>query len=126
LHPNTRQTHLLIPRTSKQPTPNVLIPPRLTTTAAIGAAALYYTTNSSSASPASSDPPNAAQLKPRYDSDDPKPVEDRHGNSVDKHSIAAHKNQNKVRESKFSGKEFDNHVQTHSPGSPGGDFEKRS
>jgi len=58
-------------------------------------------------------------------SDVPKPVEDRHGDSVAKHSIAAHKNQNKVREGKFSGKEFDNHLQTHSPGKPEGDFEKK-
>ncbi|KAI2484934.1 hypothetical protein Ptr902_03874 [Pyrenophora tritici-repentis] len=101
----------------------------LTTTAAIGAAALYYTTTASPASPASPDPPNTTHSVHRhesaYASDVPKPVEDRHGDSVEKHSIAAHKNQNKVREGKFSGKEFDNHVQTHSPGKPGGDFEKR-
>ncbi|KAL1796554.1 hypothetical protein ACET3X_005094 [Alternaria dauci] len=118
----------------------------LTTTAAIGAAALYYTTSSSpspvsssheasSPSPASStshsspERPKSAQPGHRhesdYASDVPKPVEDRHGDSVNKHSIAAHKNQNKVREGKFSGTEFDNHVQTHSPGKPGGDFEKR-
>ncbi|CAN9432839.1 unnamed protein product [Alternaria alternata] len=65
------------------------------------------------------------QHESAYASDVPKPVEDRHGDSVNKHSIAAHKNQNKVREGKFSGKEFDNHVQTHSPGKPEGDFEKR-
>ncbi|KNG45461.1 hypothetical protein TW65_07711 [Stemphylium lycopersici] len=115
---------------------------RLTTTAAIGAAALYYTSSSStspaspasptsSAPPASSaspDPPKATQPghrhKSAYASDVPKPVEGRHGDSVNKHSIAAHKNENRVREGKFSGKEFDNHVQTHSPGKPGGDFEK--
>ncbi|OAK95129.1 hypothetical protein IQ06DRAFT_259363 [Phaeosphaeriaceae sp. SRC1lsM3a] len=92
----------------------------LTTTAAIGAAALYYTSQSS-ATPLSDKP------KHRHDpgAEDPKPVEDRHGNSVEKHSIAAHKNQTKVREGKFSGKEFDNHVQSHSPGNPGGDFEKK-
>ncbi|PWO20054.1 L-alanine-DL-glutamate epimerase [Pyrenophora tritici-repentis] len=106
-------------------------PQWLTTTAAIGAAALYYTTTESAspASPASPDPPNTTHSVHRhesaYASDVPKPVEDRHGDSVEKHSIAAHKNQNKVREGKFSGKEFDNHVQTHSPGKPGGDFEKR-
>ncbi|CAE7195327.1 hypothetical protein CFE70_007565 [Pyrenophora teres f. teres 0-1] len=103
----------------------------LTTTAAIGATALYYTTTTSSvsASPASPDPPNVTQSVHRHESayisDVPKPVEDRHGDSVDKHSIAAHKNQNKVREGKFSGEDFDNHVQTHSPGKPEGDFEKR-
>jgi hypothetical protein len=113
----------------------VLTSHRLTTTAAIGAAALYYTTSSqaSPASPASSvsstspEPPKATQPGHRhesaYASDVPKPVEDRHGDSVDKHSIAAHKNENKVREGKFSSKKFDNHVQTHSPGKPGGDFE---
>jgi hypothetical protein len=116
----------------------VLTSRRLTTTAAIGAAALYYTTSSqaspvSPASPASSvsstspEPPKVTQSGHRhesaYASDVPKPVEDRHGDSVDKHSIAAHKNENKVREGKFSGKKFDNHVQTHSPGKPGGDFE---
>jgi hypothetical protein len=52
-------------------------------------------------------------------------VEDRHGDTVEKHSIAARKNQNKVREGKFSGKEFDNHELKHSPGNPDGDFEKR-
>jgi hypothetical protein len=90
--------------------------PRLTTAAAIGAAALYYTTSSSSSSPASSaspNPPNTSQPGQGHESahgyDAPKPVEDRHGDSVGKHSIAAHKNQNKVREGKFSGKEFDNH-----------------
>ncbi|CAN9162741.1 unnamed protein product [Alternaria alternata] len=112
----------------------------LTTTAAVGAAALYYTTSSSSSpasspSPASSTSPSPPdhskstrpghQHESAYASDVPKPVEDRHGDSVNKHSIAAHKNQNKVREGKFSGKEFDNHVQTHSPGKPEGDFEKR-
>jgi hypothetical protein len=121
-------------------THTVLTPPRLTTTAAIGAAALYYTTASSgspspstssapSTSSTSPDPPNANKPGHRhesdYASDVPKPVEDRHGDSVGKHSIAAHKNENKVREGKFSGKEFDNHLQTHSPGKPGSDFEKR-
>ncbi|KAH3969461.1 hypothetical protein HBI56_029120 [Parastagonospora nodorum] len=99
----------------------------LTTAAAIGAAALYYTTTSSPTSPA---PPASTQPVHRHESaqassDAPKPVEDRHGDTVAKHSIAAHKNQNKVREGKFSGKEFDNHVQTHSPGNPEGDFEKK-
>ncbi|KAI5368653.1 hypothetical protein CC77DRAFT_1027344 [Alternaria alternata] len=89
----------------------------------------------SSPSPASSTSPSPPdhskstrpghQHESAYASDVPKPVEDRHGDSVNKHSIAAHKNQNKVREGKFSGKEFDNHVQTHSPGKPEGDFEKR-
>ncbi|KAI8932197.1 hypothetical protein NX059_011077 [Plenodomus lindquistii] len=118
----------------------------LTTTAAIGAAALYYTTSgttissaptassdhstaSSSTSSASSDPHKANEPGHRreaaYASDVPKPVEDRHGDSVNKHSIAAHKNQTKIREGKFSGKEFDNHVQKHSPGDPDSDFEKK-
>ncbi|KAH6616394.1 hypothetical protein C7974DRAFT_401727 [Boeremia exigua] len=122
----------------------------LTTTAALGAAALYYTTtttesstsspssttaNSSSkpssppASSSSSDSSKAARPGHRHESDYatdvPKPVEDRHGDTVNKHSIAARKNQNKVREGKFSGKEFDNHVLEHSPGKPGGDFEQR-
>ncbi|KAF1912811.1 hypothetical protein BDU57DRAFT_521369 [Ampelomyces quisqualis] len=104
-------------------------PPRLTTTAAIGAAAIYYTTSSSSseASPAPSQPTQTVQDKSAYNRDEaPKPVEDRHGDTVEKHGIAARKNQNKVREGKFSGQEFDNHVQAHTPGSPGGDFEKRS
>ncbi|KAH7393846.1 hypothetical protein DE146DRAFT_757330 [Phaeosphaeria sp. MPI-PUGE-AT-0046c] len=96
----------------------------LTTTAAIGAGVVYYATSSPTSSAA--DPPSD-KPKHRHDpgSEDPKPVEDRHGNSVEKHSIAAHKNQNKVREGKFSGKEFDNHLQAHSPGNPGGDFEKK-
>jgi hypothetical protein len=127
----TWYTFQILPQTRH----TVLTSLRLTITAAIGAAALYYTTSSqaSPASPASSvsstspEPPKATQLGHRhesaYASDVPKPVEDRHGDSVDKHSIAAHKNENKVREGKFSGKKFDNHVQTHSPGKPGGDFE---
>jgi hypothetical protein len=124
----TWYTFQILPQTRH----TVLTSHRLTITAAIGAAALYYTT-SSQASPASSisstspEPPKATQPGHRhesaYASDVPKPVEDRHGDSVDKHSIAAHKNENKVREGKFSGKKFDNHVQTHSPGKPGGDFE---
>jgi hypothetical protein len=82
----------------------------------------YYT-------PTTPNPLRATQPEIRHESahgsEAPKPVEDRHGDSVTKHSIAAHKNQNKVREGKFSGKEFDNHEQSHSPGNPGGDFEKR-
>jgi hypothetical protein len=62
--------------------------------------------------------------KEEYEGDVPKPVEDRHGDTVQKHSIAAHKNQNKVREGKFSGKEFDNHEQVHSR-DPEKDFEKK-
>jgi hypothetical protein len=54
----------------------------------------------------------------------PKPVEDRHGDTVAKHAMAAHKNQNKVREGAFKGGEFDNHVQKHS-GDPSKDFEKK-
>ncbi|KAF2825425.1 hypothetical protein CC86DRAFT_371099 [Ophiobolus disseminans] len=101
----------------------------LTTTAALGAAALYYTTSTTSSSPAPVETSNtshpAPHLKAATAPAAPKPVEDRFGDSVEKHGIAAHKNQNKVREGKFSGKEFDNHVQTHSPGKPGGDFETR-
>jgi hypothetical protein len=124
-----------------QTTTHILTPPRLTTTAALGAAALYYTTNSSpsssttttttttSSSPSSTTTTTSSKPGHRhesaYASDVPKPVEERFGDSVDKHSIAAHKNQSKVREGKFSGKEFDNHVQTHSPGKPEGDFEKK-
>jgi hypothetical protein len=44
----------------------------------------------------------------------PKPVEDRHGDTVAKHAMAAHKNQDKVREGTFKGGEFDNHLQKHS------------
>lgn len=58
-----------------------------------------------------------------YEDDHPKPVEDRHGDTVSKHSIAAKKNQMKVRMGKFSKEEFDNHIQSHSP-DPCGDFEK--
>jgi len=50
-------------------------------------------------------------------------VEDRHGDSVNKHSIAAHKNQLKVRLGKFSKEEFDNHLQEHTS-DPRQDFEK--
>ncbi|KAG9247046.1 hypothetical protein BJ878DRAFT_229777 [Calycina marina] len=57
-----------------------------------------------------------------YHDDHPKPVEDRHGNSVVKHSIAAEKNEKLVRKGKFSGREFDNHEQKHS-GDPCRDFE---
>ncbi|KAF2026094.1 hypothetical protein EK21DRAFT_92643 [Setomelanomma holmii] len=46
-----------------------------------------------------------------YASDHPKPVEDRHGDSVKKHSIAAEKNEYKIRTGVFSKKEFDNHIQ---------------
>jgi hypothetical protein len=116
--------------------------PRLTTTAAIGAAAIYYTepwktstpspSTSSPSSPAHPTSPESSKAnlpghrhESAYASDVPKPVEDRHGDTVAKHSIAAHKNQNKVREGKFCKEEFDNHVQVHSPGKPGGDFEKK-
>lgn len=44
---------------------------------------------------------------------------------MEKHSIAAHKNQTKVREGKFKGGEFDNHELKHTPGEPGGDFERK-
>ena len=55
----------------------------------------------------------------------PKPVEERHGDTVNKHSMAARKNQSRVRVGKFSGEEFDNHELEHTPGKPGGDFEKK-
>ena len=61
--------------------------------------------------------------KAEYEDDHPKPVEDRHGDTVKKHSIAAKKNQVKVRLGKFSKEEFDNHIQRHSP-DPCDDFEK--
>jgi hypothetical protein len=102
--------------------------PRLTTTAAIGAAALYYITSSEDPSkfPASLNPSANQRKEAATAGDGPKPVEDRHGDTVEKHSIAAHKNQEKVREGKFSGKEFKNDVLAHTPGAPGGDFEKKS
>ncbi|KAF2119360.1 hypothetical protein BDV96DRAFT_642389 [Lophiotrema nucula] len=61
--------------------------------------------------------------KAEYEDDHPKPVEDRHGDSVKKHSIAAEKNQHKLRTGVFSKETFDNHIQTHSP-DPTKDFEK--
>jgi hypothetical protein len=127
----------------------MLIASRLTTAAAVGAAAIYYTTSaspapmnepstsasniSSSSKPTSSNSSssNGSDSKPghrheaAYASDVPKPVEDRHGDTVSKHSIAAHKNQDKLRVGKFSGEEFDNHELEHTPGKPGGDFEKK-
>ncbi|KAJ4991977.1 hypothetical protein SVAN01_02572 [Stagonosporopsis vannaccii] len=112
----------------------------LTTTAALGAAALYYTTSNPSTSSSISAPPKTSPSNPSlspatkpghrheaaYASDVPKPVEDRHGDTVNKHSIAAHKNQNKLRVGKFSGEQFDNHELEHTPGQPGGDFEKKN
>ncbi|KAL5116729.1 hypothetical protein ACEQ8H_005341 [Pleosporales sp. CAS-2024a] len=101
----------------------------LTSAGALGAAALYYATSTSTGSPSPSPAASDAQSVQRREKVDdleaPKAVEDRHGDSVAKHSIAAHKNENKMRQGKFSGKEFDNHVQKHSPGNPGGDFEKK-
>ena len=52
-----------------------------------------------------------------------KPVEDRHGDSVAKHSIAAEKNENKVRKGVFGDGKFDNHLQKHTA-DPSKDFEK--
>ncbi|KAH7357502.1 hypothetical protein BKA66DRAFT_473062 [Pyrenochaeta sp. MPI-SDFR-AT-0127] len=52
-----------------------------------------------------------------------KPVEDRHGDSVAKHSIAAEKNENKVRTGVFRAGKFDNHLQKHST-DPSKDFEE--
>lgn len=125
--------------------PTALIISRLTTAAAAGAAALYYTTSSSSSSSSteatsssssntsttSSSSASSPDLKPghrhesAYASDVPKPVEDRHGDTVTKHSIAARKNQERIRVGKFSGEEFDNHELEHTPGEPGGDFERK-
>lgn len=53
-----------------------------------------------------------------------KPVEDRHGDSVKKHSIAAEKNERKVRTGVFGVGKFDNHEQKHSA-DPSEDFEKK-
>ncbi len=62
--------------------------------------------------------------KIKYSKDSPKPVEDRHGDTVAKHSIAAEKNENKVRTGVFSGVKFDNHLQKHTT-DPSKDFEKK-
>ncbi|KAF2790228.1 hypothetical protein K505DRAFT_377666 [Melanomma pulvis-pyrius CBS 109.77] len=72
--------------------------------------------------------PGAAEVektrrKAEYEDDHPKPVEERHGDSVNKHSIAAEKNQHKLRIGKFSKEEFDNHLQKHTD-DPCKDFEK--
>ncbi|KAH7074997.1 hypothetical protein FB567DRAFT_535982 [Paraphoma chrysanthemicola] len=58
-----------------------------------------------------------------YADDHPKPVEDRHGDSVKKHSIAAEKNEYKIRHGVFSDKKFDNHIQKRE-GSPAEEFEE--
>lgn len=58
-----------------------------------------------------------------YIDDHPKPVDDRHGDSVKHHSIAAEKNEHKVRTGIFSKVEFDNDVEKHSA-DPCNDFEK--
>ena len=52
-----------------------------------------------------------------------KPVEDRHGDSVAKHSIAAEKNEHKTRTGVFGEEKFDNHLQKHTA-DPSKDFEK--
>jgi hypothetical protein len=111
---------------SLSPYPALLTSPRLTSTAALGAAALYYISSSEDPAkfPASLNPDKDSRGKAATAGAGPKPVEDRHGDTVEKHSIAAHKNQNKVREGKFSGAEFKNDELKHTPGEPGGDFEK--
>ncbi|KAK7191120.1 hypothetical protein DPSP01_008851 [Paraphaeosphaeria sporulosa] len=95
-----------------------------TSAAALAAGAYYYTSTSSDAS--SSSPAQKISEKIDHakhsDLEAPKPVEDRHGDTVAKHAMAAHKNQHKVREGVFSGKEFDNHLQKHST-DPSKDFE---
>jgi hypothetical protein len=108
-------THLPLP---------LLIYPRTLVPAASIAGLLYqyYDFTSTSSWPA----PNGhnTQHEKQRGLEAPKPVEDRHGDTVAKHAIAAHKNQNKVREGAFKGGEFDNHVQKHS-GDPSKDFEKK-
>lgn len=59
-----------------------------------------------------------------YEGEHPKPVDDRHGDSVKKHSIAAEKNQYKTRKGVFSKEEFDNHILEHKD--PAKDFEKKN
>ncbi|KAF2444660.1 hypothetical protein P171DRAFT_431461 [Karstenula rhodostoma CBS 690.94] len=99
-----------------------------TTSAALAAAAYYYTTTSSSSSSPST--PSTSSITSKIDHakhadlEAPKPVEDRHGDTVAKHAMAAHKNQTKVREGVFSGEEFDNHLSAHSR-DPSKDFEKK-
>ncbi|KAH7064474.1 hypothetical protein BKA63DRAFT_174053 [Paraphoma chrysanthemicola] len=69
-------------------------------------------------------PKDASGLKRDwYAEDRPKPVEDRHGDTVKKHSIAAEKNEYKVRHGVFSNKKFDNHIQKRE-GSPAEEFEE--
>lgn len=93
--------------------------------AAAGLAYQYYDFNSTSSWPAPNGHPDKIQHEKHTDLEAPKPVEDRHGDTVMKHSIAAHKNQHKIREGVFKGGEFDNHLSKHSPGDPGKDFEKK-
>ena len=50
------------------------------------------------------------------------PKSEHGGSSVLKHGIAAETNEHKVRKGKFSGKEFDNHIEKHSS-DPEKDFE---
>jgi hypothetical protein len=52
--------------------------------------------------------------------DAPKP--EHGGSSVFNHGKAAENNEHKIRKGKFSGKEFDNHIEKHSA-DPGKDFE---
>lgn len=121
MHPQDShgKLHPLNPPNSHTTTFHHLTSSRLTTTAALAAGAYWYT----SASPESAVPDKINHTK-HSDLEAPKPVEDRHGDTVAKHSMAAHKNQNKVREGVFQGGEFDNHLQKHSP-DPSRDFEKK-
>ena len=85
--------------------------------AAVAAGAYFYNNSSTSLKE------NIKHVK-HSDLEAPKPVEERHGDTVAKHSIAAQKNQNKVRTGVFSGEEFDNHLQKHTT-DPSKDFEKK-
>ncbi|ORY17283.1 hypothetical protein BCR34DRAFT_597071 [Clohesyomyces aquaticus] len=58
-----------------------------------------------------------------YADDKPKPVEERHGPSIEKHGIASEKNQHHVRAGVFSGEKFDNHIQKRED-EPAKEFEK--
>ncbi|KAF1978309.1 hypothetical protein BU23DRAFT_524818 [Bimuria novae-zelandiae CBS 107.79] len=89
-----------------------------------GIAYQYWDFESNSSQPGPSKSEKIEHEK-HSDLEAPKPVEDRHGDTVAKHSIAAHKNQHKVREGVFNGKEFDNHELKHSGGNPDKDFEKK-
>ncbi|KAJ4363891.1 hypothetical protein N0V83_009343 [Neocucurbitaria cava] len=88
----------------------------ITSVAAVAAGAYFYN---------NPDTPVPDKIKHNKYSDleSSKPVEDRHGDSVAKHSIAAEKNENKARTGVFGAGKFDNHLQKHSA-DPSKDFEK--